>query len=213
MEQQIINYLIKKYNPIGIILHGSRGAKDARIHSDWDLFVFTETPISNRHESNLDTYNYQSLDIMILEFPLSDEELKRYIVKYISSSRLVFQHDKRIIEMFDTAKRIYDLGISLTVEEINYQHNILSKDINRLSDWIDDDSGTFYLRCSDIYRLIYNLWWKIKKSHYSISPRRGLEIIKLNDSEFYNTLIILAKNNSNIEKYKAIRKLETLLFS
>ncbi|HET8575449.1 MAG TPA: nucleotidyltransferase domain-containing protein [Candidatus Paceibacterota bacterium] len=42
MEEKITKYLVKKYDPSGIISIGSRVDGSARKWSDWDLFVFTD---------------------------------------------------------------------------------------------------------------------------------------------------------------------------
>ncbi len=41
MEQKIVDYILQKYNPVGLVLHGSRATGHAVADSDWDFIIFT----------------------------------------------------------------------------------------------------------------------------------------------------------------------------
>lgn len=60
----LIDDLNQKYNPEGIILHGSRSSDNAKEHSDWDIFVLlhdVHTKISTYvlHGQHIDAYGLQ----------------------------------------------------------------------------------------------------------------------------------------------------------
>ena len=47
-QQKIVEILREKYNPIAILLHGSRAVGKARSHSDWDIIMIIRDQIPRR---------------------------------------------------------------------------------------------------------------------------------------------------------------------
>ena len=41
-EEKLVEYLVAKYDPLAIILHGSRASGTNRPHSDWDLVLLVD---------------------------------------------------------------------------------------------------------------------------------------------------------------------------
>ena len=50
MKEKLVEYLKEKYNPVAIVLHGSRANGNAREHSDWDFVVFTTSDMNPYRE-------------------------------------------------------------------------------------------------------------------------------------------------------------------
>lgn len=63
-KQEILNYLVNKYEAKGIILYGSRAlGLDAEL-SDWDIYVFTDKPESEINDyCEYREFNGQQLDV------------------------------------------------------------------------------------------------------------------------------------------------------
>jgi hypothetical protein len=49
-EEKLTQYIKEKYNPLAIILHGSRANGRDREHSDWDFLIITEKDMNPHGE-------------------------------------------------------------------------------------------------------------------------------------------------------------------
>ncbi len=212
MEEKLIAYLVERYNPIGIILHGSRAGGYATEHSDWDFFVFTKETIFNKRRHEHEVVDEQFLDIMLWEFPISKVDMKGYFAKYCGIAKLVYTSDSAVNQMFTETQDVNKNGLEFTDEEIKLELEDIRKGLERLSDWINDNSGVFFLRSASLYDQLYNAWWNIKNKKYSISTRIGIARINLEDSQFHILLQIVAGNASNKEKYEALLKMKDSIF-
>lgn len=213
MEEILKKHLIETYNPIGIILHGSRAGGYATEHSDWDFFVFTIEEIQNKRKHVEESIDGQFLDIMIWQFPINEADLKNYFGKYCGYAKLLYSSIDLVNEMFIEAKEINKIGKKLTLEEYTVEKRNIEKEIQRLEDWKTDTTGVFYLRISDLYKKFYELWWIVKNKKFSVSPRKGLNIIKEEDIYFFNLLTILSSHDSNENQYTAIMTLKEYIFT
>lgn len=212
MKPIIKDYLVTKYQPIGVILHGSRAGGYSTEHSDWDFFLFTNEEIPNKRKHIEEVVDGQFLDIMIWQFPVSETDLKNYFAKYCGFAELLYDTDPLIKEFFNAAQRAHQDGKHLTPEELLLEKTNVEKEIERLGDWIDDTSGVYYLRVSDLFKKFYELWWTVKNNKFSMSPRKGLSLIKESDPEYFNLLQKISAPNQNREKLDAIITLQQNIF-
>ena len=67
MKNTIIQYLKTEYNAKAILLHGSRARGKPHPQSDWDLLVFTDTPIRDNGGVKLEN---EDLDIKVIKLPI-----------------------------------------------------------------------------------------------------------------------------------------------
>ncbi len=213
MEEKLINYLKEKYNPLGIILHGSRSNDSSKKHSDWDFFVLTKDNIKNDRKYEPVAIHGQFLDVVLWHFPVEETYIKKYFAMYLVTAKLVFCKDSSVSEMFSNAQMLNKQGLILSNEEIKLIKDEIDKSTQRISDLLDDKYGTFFLRSSDLYRTLYNSWWNIKMKKYSIPIYKGMDIIKKEDPEFFKLLQIVYSNKTNKKKYEALVKLKENIFN
>jgi predicted nucleotidyltransferase len=211
-EEQIVAHLVKKYHPLGIILHGSRAGNYATQHSDWDFFVFSAKKITNKRRNEQLVIEKEFIDIMIWQFPIANGDLKKYFAKYCGIAKLVYCANPLVSNMFLKIQKIHNQGLHLSSKEIARANKEIEKSLGRLYDWVNDDLGVFFLRSSDIYQTLYNYWWNIKNHAYSISPRQGLSIIKRKDKKFFHLLQIISSNTNNLKKYRSLLKAKNDIF-
>ena len=50
MEQKLTQYIIEKYSPLAVLLHGSRASGNERPHSDWDFAILVNEDIKVERE-------------------------------------------------------------------------------------------------------------------------------------------------------------------
>jgi len=197
-----VAYLVKKYGAQGVILHGSRALGYARPRSDWDLIIFTNRS-GRKKEAKVDIYKNCILELMLFDRQFPRQKIEHYLAKYMSTARLLYWSNQGISDLFTTAENIYRKGPRTSVEDwINYKA-ILFKDVSRISDWENDRTGTFTVRCVDLYKKFYDLWWK-KQSRYPISPRIGMNVIRNYDLKYYRLLKILLSNKGKKLKHQSI---------
>lgn len=213
MKSTIKDYLIMKYQPLGIVLHGSRAGGYATKHSDWDFFIFTNEEIPNKRKHVEEVVDGQFLDIMVWQFPILETDIKNYFAKYCGFAELIYDTDPLIKEFFHAAQQAHQEGKHLTPEELQLEKTNIEKEIERLDDWLDDKSGVFYLRVSDLFKKFYELWWTVKNNKFSMSPRKGLAILSETDPAYFNLLNVLCNASSNENQYQAIHKLRDSVLS
>lgn len=213
LEKEIVARLVKKYHPLGIILHGSRAGYYATEHSDWDFFVLSKEKITDKRRHEQHVMGKEFLDIVIWHFPITNTDLKKYFAKYGGTARLVYSANPLVSKTFSKIKEIHSQGVHLTAKEISLVREDIEKSLTRLHDWIKDDSGVFFLRSADIYQALYNYWWNIRNTTYSVSPRHGLAIIKSKDKKFFNLLQVISSDSTNLKKYRALVKAQEYIFN
>ena len=211
-EKKIVAHLVKKYHPLGIILHGSRSGNYATQHSDWDFFVLSAEKISAKRRHDPLWIGKEFIDTMVWQFPIVKSDLKKYFAKYCGIAKLVYCSDPSVTKMFSQIKAIHEQGVHLTTKEIFLAKKEIEQALIRLHDWMEDDLGVFFLRAADIYQTLYNSWWNVKNNAYSVSPRQGLPIIKSKDKKFFHLLQTISSNSNNLKKYRALLSAKEYIF-
>ena len=202
MEKEITDYLVKKYNPIAMILHGSRASEFAKPHSDWDIYVFVDQEVTGR-EFIGETYLGQNIDAGLIQYPVTDEIIKQKMIAISHAAKVIYDTDGRGEEMVKRAKEIREKGPNLSEKEINNKMLFMGRCMDRLRDSVNNDAFFFFRLGSDFIRIVLNNWFSILHNEYSVPVYMSLPRIQKDDPEYYKAVEVLWSKQDNESKLRA----------
>lgn len=185
MEQEIIKFLVEKYNPIVIALVGSRAKGLNKETSDWDLYLFIDD--KKRRLGEFVDYQGQLLDITFREW--SEDETYVFNNPFGPAwpvKVLLDNSEGRFEKILENTKTSYDKGPLLAYPE---GHAARLQHLNRWQQKMlayQDNEIQFYYLCS-LFPMLAQLWFE-KHNMWPISPKPALDYIKEHDLEFWNDL-------------------------
>jgi predicted nucleotidyltransferase len=205
-EEKIVEYLKEKYNPVGIILHGSQASGKHRKGSDWDIVVLVDKPTEDEQE----IYEGEVLDTETVVVPLSDEQILKYFENHLSHARILFDKDGVAEDIVSRSRRLALQGRKLPEAEYRSKRSFLHRLISRLESF-KDNQGAFFYHLASFYQRSIRYWFELK-NEWSKTIYEALPEIEARDPEFYKLIEILNKNSTSIEKIAAAKKINDLLF-
>ncbi len=212
-EQKIVEYIQKTYNPVGIILHGSRARGDAMPKSDWDLLVLVD------HDFIQTTYGVEVegeyLDPFVMKTPVTRESFLKegYLVPALTKAKILFDHEENAENAISLAKELHTKGKILSPEEIENRKQFVSRCLNRMHDASESDPLVFQCRLGrDFLPRALDYWFMILHKRWSESVRVALEVIAKEDQEYFMWLQILLTNAPIESKLKVAENIHKRLF-
>lgn len=134
MEQKIVNAIIAKYNPVGIILYGSRSTNVALEHSDWDIVCIT-----NSH-SGSDSFSIdgEDVDLDIIKLPIDTTTLLEHFDGTLQTAKILFDTNNQARTLLDGVLVEYSKGRNLSDEKLNLRRQFLKRRLKKLTQSQDD---------------------------------------------------------------------------
>jgi len=205
LKKEIKEYLVNKYQPQAIILHGSRASDNYRPNSDWDFFVFVKEGEQNKKEA-CEIYNEQALDVVFVNYPNISEMFLNKLVAVSHSIETLYEIEEGVGEkIVKKAKETRAKGITLSKEEKELIIFTIYKSVNNLTDLQENDAVFFFRLGRDFFRQVLNGWFRVIKNEYSLPPYLSIPYIQKNDPEYYSLLEVLWSTKSNKEKVDAAK--------
>jgi len=202
-EQQLTDYILTKYQPVAILIHGSRSNGYAREHSDWDFAII----VDKETEVGREIIDGANLEIRVLQLPFNEEKIgdKWFAMR---EGNIKVMHDPQNITQ-DIIKKVtefYNKPIQWSDADI-YGHKAWYR--SHLDGMIDykNEHEAFFRKLSELYvrSLIY--WFNYVRNTYMPQVYLSLPRIQKEDPEHYELLKILSGNYSNEEKIEAGEKI------
>lgn len=115
MEQQLTDYLLKKYSPIAILLHGSRTNGYAREHSDWDFAIIVDKDTEGERE----IVGGANIEIQVLKLPFREEDIEKKWLA-LRNGNVKIMHDPQNIcpDIIEKVSEYYAKPMAWTPAEI-----------------------------------------------------------------------------------------------
>jgi predicted nucleotidyltransferase len=207
LKQEIKEYLIEKYQPEVIILHGSRASENYKPHSDWDLFVFVKQDNQSRKLSR-EVYKENALDVILVGYPdIGEDTLEKLVAVSHSIENL---YEKEIGSgdiLVEEALEKRSQGNFLSKEEKDLIVFDMFKYVNRLVDTQNDDAVFFHRLGRDFFPQALNSWFRVLSNEYSLPPYLAIPYIQEQDMKYYNLLEVLWSRGSNKDKVEAAQQI------
>lgn len=198
MQEEIVKHLENKYQPIGIILHGSRATETAKEKSDWDFLVF----VQEQKEGGTETYEGELIDADVVAFPISPEEFIKTHGGIFQVAKVLSDKDKQLEVFLNQVQQIYSTGRKLTSQEKENRKNFLTRRFRRLQDNVNEQLVFFY-HLGVFYEKAIQYWFDLKRDRWPLSPARALKVIEEEDPAYYKLIEILVSSASDQEKLDA----------
>lgn len=194
MEKSIIenirNYLKEQYNCHSIILYGSFANGTYTDESDIDIICFCDN-ILKKNDTTI--INGRQLDAWMYD---TNMMVKQEELLHIHGGKILLDEKDLCTRLIANIKELFNEGSrKLTVEEINFQKNWLTKMLNRAKK--GDIEGNFryhwmLVDSLEIYFGIKGLWY--------LGPKKSLYWLKENDRNAYKLFNDALNINSSFEK-------------
>ncbi len=178
-EQKLTQYIKEKYNPIALVLHGSRANGNYREHSDWDFLMFTYKDIEHPIREIVFDSNIELKQIIL---PIAED---KFLGFFFRSENVKILYDPEL--MAEKFLKLNDVKVQkgniFTDEERKSRYCFLKSALDGIIDYADSPLNIFDKK-ADFYTRVINAWFRFVKkefepSYYIAFPRMNKEAPEL----------------------------------
>ena len=208
MKEKLIEYLKEKYNPVAIVLHGSRANGNAKEHSDWDFLIFTNLDMDPYREVVLGA----NIEIKQAVLPIDDDDVRKTFGYFFRKENVEVLYDPENIVGGFLAKNEEKLAKGNAFDEKDRiaRYAFLKSSVDGMGDY-KDDSIALFAKKTDFYDRAIPAWFRFKHKEFKPSDYIALPRIKKEDPEFYELLETFVNGNVD-DSIKSGEKMIKLLF-
>lgn len=210
---EIVEHLKAKFNPQGIILHGSRASGYAREHSDWDFIILIDYDF--RQKQYRDRVGGEEIEFVCYTLPIDEKDIFPLFNVKLKHAKAVHDKNGDAQRIIDLAQKIYEKGVpeeEVTGERLASQKHYLMSTINGMKDSIDNPA-MFMKKLGAFYPRIINTWYKVKKRMYPDNIYISIPFIEKEDPAFARELeVVYSLDTSAKQKVIAAEKCMTIIF-
>lgn len=191
MEQKLTDYLINKYAPVALILHGSRANGYAREHSDWDFVILTNADCKPLTREMVFGANIEIKQILL---PVSPDTFLGFFFRP-ENVKILYDPESRAVELLEKNTKIIEKGNGFTEADISKRNAFLLSALDGIQDYHDDPLCLFDKKIN-FYSKIVESWFRFHKKEFEPSHYIAFPIIKKEDPEFYTLIEEFVKADS-----------------
>lgn len=206
-EEKLKSYLLDKYHPLAIILHGSRASGKNRPHSDWDVNVVVnqDTPTE---QTILDG---DAIDVEAIRMDVSDDALMDRVGNNFHSAKILFDIDGVGENLVRRAQALAEKGRVLSPEEYQSRKSFLFRLINRLVDAGESNPIVFDYQLSKFLQRAVNYSFEVD-GRWSKSIYDAVSDIESKNPELFKELSLITSNISDTEKTECAERIYKIIF-
>ena len=195
MQDTIVNYLKNTYQPVAIVLHGSRARGKERAHSDWDfILLYTEpTDVGNGRE----LFQDQNIEYTVHTLPVSDI-IDEFGGK-LQGATVLYEQENEGTTLLQAANTYYAQGVHWTKEKIANHKLWVEGRINGMKDNVDDPI-IFNKYFADFYGRVFNYWYWVLMQQHSQPIYIATEEVAKKDSDYYELVSALVDSTHSLEE-------------
>lgn len=207
-EQMITQYLKNTYNPVAILLHGSRAAGMERTHSDWDVIMLFagDVPRPGYREQ----VEEEDVEWKAYTLPITDDGIIKTVGTYLQFAKVLWEEEGVGSELLSRAQKEYAKGpqIDMAREQLFFAHKIAGMEDDKSSPYMFmRHLARFFAAATDAWFLM--LHHEYSKPFYIAMPR-----VEKEDPEYYSHLMTLCDDTATREaKIESARWLRQRLFT
>ncbi|MES2623547.1 MAG: nucleotidyltransferase domain-containing protein [Patescibacteria group bacterium] len=206
IEAKLTTYILEKYNPLAIILHGSRANGNAREHADWDIAIITSEK-KRPHREIVFGANVEYKEIVV---PIPERTLISFALR-TGNTKILHDTDSLAEKLIEQDDSVIEKGIEFTESERRARHAYLLSAIDGMRDYTDN-SYILFDKKTDFFTRMTGAWFTFIAREYQPSPYTALPKIQKEDPEFYELIYAFADANSSEELVKIGNKIVLHLF-
>jgi len=193
-ETEIAKYLKNTYNPVAILLHGSRATGKNRSNSDWDVIMLFDKEIPRK--GCREEVVGEDVEWKAFQLPVPEEKIIDTFDVYLQFAKVLWEKDSTGSELLKKALMVYKNGPNLSDEQIRGEGQFFEHKILGMKD--DKDTSYMFLRhLSVLFNRASNMWFEILHNEFAKPFYIAIPIIEEKDPEYYKRLMTLCSNNSS----------------
>lgn len=182
-EEELTSYLLEKYDPVALVLHGSRANGWSREHSDWDFVLFT-----NKDAKPLTREIVFGANIELKQIILPVPEGK-FLGFFFRTENTKILHDpegiaEKLIKLNDG---IVQMGNNYTAEDRIKRYAFLCSALDGIVDYADEPMNMFDKKI-DFYTRAVDSWFRFFKNEFEPSHYIAFPRIKEDDPEYFSLI-------------------------
>lgn len=209
MQNKITNFLREEYNPIAILLHGSRAVGMERTHSDWDIILIVD---NNKGKNGRIEIEGQDVELKFHTLPDEDFSVLNNFDINLQFAKVLWEEGSIGTDLLEKAKAEYEKGPNLTKEEILKWKQFFEHKIAGMKDDVESPH-MFFRHVGVLHNKAMNLWFEVKCNQFSKPYYMAIPEIAETDPKFKKLLDTLVSTNAtNIEKITAGEEIIKKLF-
>jgi len=180
IQDRLVSHLKEKYNPVAIVLHGSRANGMAREHSDWDfvLFVNQEGKIIGR-----EIVEDANIEVKQILLPIAGD---KFLGFYFRPENVNILYDPESVaqKILQSNNEIVKRGNQFNEVDKASRHAFLRSALEGMLDYASDPLVLFDKKL-DFYSRIIPTWFRFIKREFEPSHYYAYPQIQKEDPEFY----------------------------
>ena len=207
--EKIVEVLKEKYNPVAILLHGSRAVGKERPHSDWDILMLFNGDIPRRgYRESIDE---EDIEWKAFKIPTATDSIVDIFGIYLRFAKVLWEEGSAGSTLLEKASATYAKGPQLSQDDIRREKHFLEHKLLGMQD--DVDTPYMFLRHLGVFfSHSVNIWFEVLHNEFPKPFYLAIPEIKERDPEYSKHLYILPSNASNQEKIDAARWIVQKLF-
>ncbi len=179
-EQKLAEYLKEKYNPVALVLHGSRANGWSRDHSDWDFIMFTKQDVKPLTREIIFGANIELKQVVL---PVPEDKFLGFFFRTENTKIL---HDPESIakNLLKSSDEKVKAGNQFTLDDRIKRYAFLCSALDGIGDYSDQPLNLFDKKI-DFYTRVVESWFRFFKNEFEPSHYIAFPRIEEEDPEFY----------------------------
>lgn len=205
IEDKIIEFLKREYDPEVILLAGSRARGKETDKSDYDLFLLG----ANKENGGFLEFEGARLDVTFKQWPDENKPLTIPYGPLWPVKVLLDNSQGKLQKLLTKTQEDFDKGpLALYTGGISGRFERLDSWRGKIEKYGDNPMVEFYY-AGIFYEIAIRLWFEVRNK-WPLTPSEGLPVIEAEDKEFYDLLVSFMSSGSS-ERIKFTETLFNLL--
>lgn len=206
IETKLVEYIKEKFNPLAIILHGSRANGNNRAHADWDIAIITSKKENPKREIIFGA-NVEYKEIIL---PIPENTLVSFALR-TGNTKILHDTDSLAQNMISQDDLFISKGVQFTEGDRIARRAYLLSALDGIGDY-SDNSFIMFDKKVDFFTRMMPSWFMFIKKDYQPSGYTALPLIQKEDPEFYTLIHQFTEANQSQELVEIGNKIVLHLF-
>lgn len=195
MEQKIVSFIKNQYNPLAIILYGSRAIDGQGVQSDWDIVCLVEG------ESRSDSFIFENqfVDLDLEHYPFDPRRVIKVFDGTLQNAKLLDDTNGVGKKFLTEIHAMYALGRNLTPAEVSQREQFFRRRLLKLQQSIGNPT-LFSIHLGVFLEKATQYWYEVIKNRWRTSLRSRLVVIQSEDPGYFTYLAQLSSSIGAEEK-------------
>jgi predicted nucleotidyltransferase len=182
IEQKLTEYLKEKYNPVAIVLHGSRAIGMEKEHSDWDFLIFKKEGVNGTAREIKYGANVEMKSVL---YPLEKKDEMIGFFFRSENIRIIYDPQNIVPEIVKCNDSILAKGNDFKESYRVGGFAFLCSALDGMKDYQHNELLAMHKKM-EFYSKSINCWFKILHREYKPSDYIAFPIIEKRDPKFFS---------------------------